>query len=258
MPGHWVLAKMGKRVLRPGGIGLTRQLIHNLHIDNGDSVVEFAPGFGLTAQLALQHEPLSYTGVERDEHAAAQMCRLLVRPSWQCKVGDAANTGLADHCANVVYGEAMLSMQNREQKSAIVQEAFRLLQPGGRYGIHELAFVPDDVDDAVKSSLTRSLSDSIRVGARPLTTAEWKALFESTGFIVETVQLVPMHLLEPLRLLRDEGLLRSCRFLWNVCRTPEARKRITRMRSAFRQHRHNLRAILLIAHKPLLKKTPFV
>ena len=27
MPGHWVLARMGKRVLRPGGLELTRRLL---------------------------------------------------------------------------------------------------------------------------------------------------------------------------------------------------------------------------------------
>ena len=30
MPGHWVLAKMGKRVLRPGGLQLTHQLLNEL------------------------------------------------------------------------------------------------------------------------------------------------------------------------------------------------------------------------------------
>ena len=27
MPGHWVLARLGKRVLRPGGMQLTRRLL---------------------------------------------------------------------------------------------------------------------------------------------------------------------------------------------------------------------------------------
>ena len=30
MPGHWLLARMGKRVLRPGGIELTSQLLAQL------------------------------------------------------------------------------------------------------------------------------------------------------------------------------------------------------------------------------------
>ncbi len=43
MPGHWLLAKMGKRVLRPGGLELTRVMLERLDIQAHDAVVEFAP-----------------------------------------------------------------------------------------------------------------------------------------------------------------------------------------------------------------------
>ena len=44
--GHWVLAKLGKRVLRPGGLELTRKMLSALSIGEEDDVVEFAPGLG--------------------------------------------------------------------------------------------------------------------------------------------------------------------------------------------------------------------
>src|SRR5690606_4633747 len=53
MPGHWLLARLGKRVLRPGGIELTRTLIEALDVGPRDDVVEFAPGLGITARMAL-------------------------------------------------------------------------------------------------------------------------------------------------------------------------------------------------------------
>ena len=43
LPGHWLLAKMGKRVLRPGGLRLTHQLLAALDIQSTDRVIEFAP-----------------------------------------------------------------------------------------------------------------------------------------------------------------------------------------------------------------------
>src|SRR5215208_2548433 len=51
MPGHWVLARMGKRVLRPGGMELTRRMLDALRISESDDVVEFAPGMGVTARV---------------------------------------------------------------------------------------------------------------------------------------------------------------------------------------------------------------
>src|SRR4029078_10408474 len=66
MPGHWVLAQLGKRVLRPGGMELTRRMLAALRITHEDDVVEFAPGMGITAQLTILLKPRSYTAVERD------------------------------------------------------------------------------------------------------------------------------------------------------------------------------------------------
>ena len=71
--GHWILAKMGKRVLRPGGKELTMKLIENMNIQSTDEIVEFAPGLGYTASVALQRNPKSYTGVELKIEAASSL-----------------------------------------------------------------------------------------------------------------------------------------------------------------------------------------
>lgn len=138
MPGHWVLARLGKRVLRPGGMQLTRRMLEGLRIQHTDEVVEFAPGMGVTARLTLKLEPASYTAVERDQEAAKIVASYLTGARQECVVGNALDTGLPDQSATVVYGEAMLTMQTQETKRQIVREAYRLLKSGGRYGIHEM------------------------------------------------------------------------------------------------------------------------
>ncbi|MGZ7328872.1 hypothetical protein ACXWRD_09815, partial [Streptococcus pyogenes] len=75
-----------------------------------------------------------------------------------------------------VVGEAMLTMHSPRGKAAIVAEAARLLVPGGRYAIHELAVVPDDAPAAVVERVSRALSREIHVGARPLRVSEWAEL----------------------------------------------------------------------------------
>ena len=37
MPGHWLLARLGKRVLRPGGLELTRSMLHSLGVRHSDA-----------------------------------------------------------------------------------------------------------------------------------------------------------------------------------------------------------------------------
>jgi ubiquinone/menaquinone biosynthesis C-methylase UbiE len=250
MPGHWLLARLGKRVLRPGGIELTRHLLEALDIQSADAIVEFAPGLGVTARLVLKRQPASYMAIERDELAAANLRHLLSGPRQQCLVGLAENTKLPANEATVVYGEAMLTMQSLVQKQQIIREAFRLLQPGGRYGIHEMCFVPDTLDNTIKNEVEKALSQAIHVGARPMTVREWRALLEAEGFRVEHETTAPMHLLEPARLVNDEGILGATRFAWNVLRDKIARQRIAAMRKMFKKHQAHIAAVMLVALKP--------
>ncbi|MGB8370667.1 MAG: methyltransferase domain-containing protein [Limisphaerales bacterium] len=250
MPGHWLLAKLGKRVLRPGGLELTRTMLNQLNIQSRDLVIEFAPGLGVTARMALSRQPATYTAVERDEAAADKVRSFLREPQQRCLVGDAEQTGLPNQSGTVVYGEAMLTMQGPEQKRRIAAEAFRLLKPGGRYGIHELSLTPDELPDSVKDEISHELSHSIHVGARPLTAREWRELLESVGFNIQAEVTAPMHLLEPRRLIRDEGFWRALCFVFNVLRMPEARRRVFDMRRIFRKYHDHLAAITLVAAKP--------
>jgi SAM-dependent methyltransferase len=246
MPGHWLLARLGKRVLRPGGLNLTRQMLRSLAIQQSDAVVEFAPGLGVTARMTLSLQPASYTAVEDDEAAANRVRRLLTGARQQCLVGDAANAPLPDQTATVVYGEAMLTMQGTEQKHRIVREAARLLQPGGRYGIHELCLVPDNLDGQIKREIEQALSRTIHVGARPLTASEWRAVLEAEGFSVRAEVQRPMRLLEPDRLIQDEGFWGALRFVKNLLRDKEARQRVLGMRRIFVKYRSHMAAIMLV------------
>jgi SAM-dependent methyltransferase len=249
MPGHWLLARMGKRVLRPGGLELTRQLMESLAILPSDDVVEFAPGLGLTARMTLARRPHSYTAVERDPAAAETVRRLLAGPNRRCVLGTAEDTGLASGSASIVYSEAMLSMQPQSTKERIVREAARLLRPGGCYGIHELCLTHDDVDESIRDSIQRELSDEIHVGVKPLPIGEWRRLLASVGLSIIAQFEAPMHLLEPSRIVRDEGLLRTIRFFANVATHPAARRRVLTMRRVFRKYRDHLGAIVLVAEK---------
>jgi ubiquinone/menaquinone biosynthesis C-methylase UbiE len=249
MPGHWVLARLGKRVLRPGGMQLTRCMLTRLRIRDTDDVVEFAPGMGVTAQLTLELHPKSYTAVERDESAARIVSGYLKGERQRCVVGSASDTGLPAQCATVVYGEAMLTMQTEEMKHSIVQEAYRVLKSCGHYGIHEMCLMSDNLDENTKRETERALTGVVHHGVRPLAISEWRSLLESEGFEVQSVDMAPMSLLEPGRLIRDEGFAGALRFVWNLLRDSEARRRVLEMRSVFRRQRKQLGAVAITGLK---------
>jgi SAM-dependent methyltransferase len=246
MPGHWSLAAAGKRVLRPGGLALTRRMLDALAIGRQDKVVEFAPGLGVTAQMALVRDPSFYCGVEREPVAVERLARRFAGLSARFVQGEAQKSSLPDDFATVVFGEAMLSMQIPEQKQRIFAEARRLLAPGGRYGIHELCFVPDEISPAMRREIQAELSREIHVGVQPLSRTQWAALYEQNGMSVTWACEAPMHLLEPWRILADEGLRRGSRIVFNMLTKPELRKRILGMRRLFRKYGNHLGAISLV------------
>src|SRR6185312_531753 len=129
-------------------------------------------GLGATACMILGRQPRSYTGIERDAVAAAKLQRELGKPNVQFIRASAEATRLESGSTSIVYGEAMLSMQTPEQKQRILAEAFRMLKPGGRYGIHELALLPDEIGDDERKAIEHEMSMNIHVGVRPVTLGE--------------------------------------------------------------------------------------
>lgn len=245
--GHWILAKMGKKVLRPGGKELTQKLVSGLNITSQDNVVEFAPGLGFTASLTLNHHPKSYVGVDADEEAVSLLQKKLKGDNVKFINSNAAQTTLDNDSKDKVYGEAMLTMQADHRKSEIIREAHRILKKGGLYAIHELGLM--DVDEKLKSEIQRDLAVSIKVNARPLTEKEWTDLLEKEGFKVKQVYINDMSLLETKRVIDDEGFLGSLKITFNILANKAARKRVLEMRDTFRKHEKHMNAIAIIAEK---------
>ena len=251
LQGHWLLAKLGKKVLRPGGKKLTNWMIDNANPTN-KRVVEFAPGLGITAAEILDRNPKTYTGVDQDPDAATAttLSTKQARLGIPTEVinGVASDTGLPAGSADLVVGEAMLTMQGEKGKAAIVSEANRILATGGRYAIHELLLTPNNVDQTVADNLRKALATTIKVNARPLTATEWSELLENNGFKVLSIKVAPMGLLQPKQMVEDEGP-RVLKIMFNLARNPQARKRVLAMRKVFSENAQNLGAISIIAEK---------
>jgi SAM-dependent methyltransferase len=253
LQGHWLLARIGKRVLRPGGKKLTGLMLAKTELE-GKDVVEFAPGLGRTTQLILERKPKSYRGVDRDPQVVDIITKLTAEnaPSipTSCALHDAADTGLESESADAVIGEAMLTMQTERGKRAIIAEAYRLLRAGGTYSIHELGLQPDDLPEPVKDEVRKALARSIKVNARPLTEKEWRELLESEGFEVLWSGKEPMALLDMRRNLADEGLGGVLRILRNMLGNKDIRARVMNMKSTFHKYSKELNGIAFVVRKP--------
>jgi hypothetical protein len=137
-------------------------------------------------------------------------------------------------------------LQSQEQKNRIFIEARRLLVAGGQYGIHELCLLPDDISDSLRHEIQAAMSKEIHVGVQPLCRSEWVRLFEQNGLKATWKRDAPMRLLEPRRMLQDEGFKGVFRIAASMAMNPTLRERIFAMRQLFRKYRDHLGAIALI------------
>lgn len=196
--------------------------------------------------MTLARHPASYCGVERDPAAVECLREELARTGARVVLAEAGETGLPSSPVTVVYGEALLSMQRQEEKNRTIAEASRLLVLGGRFGIHELCFMPDDIPDLTRRETRIAMSNSVHGGIQPLTRREWIRWFEQNGLRVVWSRQVPMHLLEPKRLLLDEGVGGALRFALNLTVNSILRHRVLAMRRLFHRYAEHLGAISLV------------
>ena len=236
-------------MLRPGGVGVTERLLNDLAIDSRDTVIELAPGLGATAEQVLSRGPFTYLGVDGEQAVVAQLNGRLAGDGVRFVQGDAEDTGLPGETATVLFGEAVLTMQAETSRQAIVQEAWRVLRRGGRYGLHELCVWPDGLARSCRRLIELELAQALEEDIRLPTSQDWQVVVESAGFAVRSITTSPMRMLEPASLLRDERLLGALRFAFNLGCSPAMLRRVHAIRSVVHRRRHHLRAIACICEK---------
>lgn len=243
---HWLLAHLGKRVLRPGGVELTRRLLDLVEIGPDDDVVEIAPGMGSTTRLIIGRNPRSYTGVDRDPVVVERVSAIVAAVDGRVVRGMASHTGLDDATADVAFGEAYLTMQPVPQKHEIVAELRRIVRPGGRVALHEMA-LKRGTDPTDAERLVEQLRSRAKVHVAPLTEDGWIQLLTENGFEVVACQTAPLHLLEPARLVADEGYLGALRFIRRTLCDAHARSRVLALRGVMSRNSDKLRALMVTA-----------
>lgn len=253
VPGYQLLASLGKKVLRPGGIELTNRLLDELAIGPTDDVVELAPGLGSTTERVLAANPHTYVGVDRDVAAEASVTKLLEGPNHHFSRGSVSRTGLADASCDVVFGEAYLSMHPDNQKRRIIDEVARITRPGGRIGLHEVAFMPKDLEgnnaatSVEQERILAELRSRFKVAFNAMPLHEWELMLTDAGFDIHEVHFAPLRLLEIDRIIADEGVVNAAKFAFNVARNSEIRNRLYAMRTTMHRNAQYLSAFALTA-----------
>jgi predicted O-methyltransferase YrrM len=248
-PGHQVLAAAGKKILRPGGRAATQQLLEWANFKSGETVLELAASFGESAIALAKQFGVRVVGVEKNPdsvvRARANIQAAGVAHLVEVIEGDIFQLDAISEQFDYVFAEAILTMQSPPGKVKLLRSIHDRLKPGGRFLSHELLVIGDR-----ETEIHQSLAQSIRVNSTPLTEAHWIEACNTAELSVLQQQTGAMGLLNPARIVEDEGWSNAAKFFWKVLTQAQLRQRILSMRQIFQQYKSELGYIVFIAERP--------
>jgi SAM-dependent methyltransferase len=164
---------LGLETLHPGGLAITRDLANAAGIVTGTSVLEVAAGTGETAQLLAAEFGARVTATDvsprmirrlRDKFPARESA---VQILW----ADAHQLPFRNDSFDVALSECAVCHFDKQQA---LREMVRVIQPGGRVGIHDLCW-KDGAPEALRQRLAEIEEE------RPETLSGWIRAFEDAG-----------------------------------------------------------------------------
>jgi SAM-dependent methyltransferase len=154
-------------------------------------------------------------------------------------------TGLADASASVVMADALLCTLDDADAQAVLAEAGRLLRPGGRVALHELAPAEGPADPEAAADLASA-------GIRPRSAGALRALAEDARFVVVGSLTGRLALLAPHELMRGAGPRTALRVTREMARDGRLRGAATSARGALERRALSLRSAVVVAEIPLI------
>ncbi|MGE5657265.1 MAG: SAM-dependent methyltransferase [Actinomycetota bacterium] len=243
--GHQVLAAAGKTILRPGGRIATEQLFAWADFQPGETVLELASSFGSSAITLAQRFGVRVVGVEKNPASVAKARENIQAAGLEGQVtiieADIFHLEGISEQFDYVFAEAILSMQSAPAKAKLLSEIYRRLKKGGKFLSHEM------VAQEHESEIHQALVRVIRSNPTPLSETNWQAAFTAAGLAVEHHQIGSLTLLNPSKMLQDEGLFATVKIFWNVLTNPLIRQRVLGMRHIFKKYQQDLGYIVQCA-----------
>lgn len=185
-------------VLHPGGIELTRTLAQQTGV-KGKKVLDLSCGTGETALFLAKEFSSQVTGIDLSEKnislAKEKAKKEGITATFQ--KGDVETLAFENKSFDVILSECSLCLSDREK---VLQEAFRVLKPGGRLGVTD--FVTHSLPKEFQSLLFQVLCI-----ANAPSVEELQKDIKQSGFVLQKTENLTNTLLHTIEILKKRLFL---------------------------------------------------
>jgi arsenite methyltransferase len=226
---------VGFKVLHPGGVDATKELLGHLNLDKNKKVLDIACGKGLTSIYIAKKYGCKVVGVdilEKSVEEARQMAKKhKVDHLVTFQVADAHNLSFSDNEFDVTIAQAMLILV--KDKIQVMKEVKRVLKPGGISGWLELSWKKDPSQKVQEVSQKELCSACM---ANVETYENWEKSFRSAGVTGLRTIKHDFNFRGMSEMIKDEGFVRGLKVMYKYLTNSKIRKRMMRLSKFFNDY----------------------
>jgi ubiquinone/menaquinone biosynthesis C-methylase UbiE len=226
---------VGFKILHPGGLKATSDLLEFLNITKNQRVLDIACGKGLTSIQIARMYGCEVVGIDIRADSVEEAKRNAKKYSVEHLVSfqtvDATKMPFPDNQFDVTLAQAMLILV--KDGSLVMKEALRVLKPGGRAGWLELCWRDQPTKEFMKDASNAMCGACIgNVG----TVGQWEQKFkESINRNVKST-IYPMMFRGMGGMVGDEGLFSGLKIMTKYMTNSGIRRRMQRLNSFFKSY----------------------
>lgn len=238
------LASLGKTELKPGGSYATGALLRMLELARHEHLLVVGPHAGNTALFATMTTGATTEALVKEEGEKVTEGDPALKRRSTARIGKTEEMPFADNHFDAAMIEATLALQPEPQRKATLKEAFRVLKPGGRIGLHELCWRQPPTPD-----VEQRLANLWRSEVHPLVVRGWWDLLEEAGFNSVRNELAVVSYFTRQGMTADEGE-QAAEIFHSAFETPERLQRFSQAYHEFSENRRYYGVIIATAVKP--------
>jgi SAM-dependent methyltransferase len=184
-----------------GGVRATQSLLKMCALNPGQRVLDIGCGTGYTLYLLVQEYEAQAVGIDLNMQMLRRTHRRATESSHperaQLLNADGVRLPFSSDVFDCAIAESVLLHTDAE---GLLEEAYRVLTPGGRFGINEMTYIKPPPGELI-NLLEKQL------GIKANQPEGWEEIFERAGFRTIAAETMPFSLWEQLGShIKEDGL----------------------------------------------------